>query len=382
MANAMLGSALILIGFACAAIEHDASDPQDVLSSLLLSLQPTAGWQVVANAAGTQRTILQRVQGQPKLSVLPREERAPLSEQRRRLLLAAAASTGASLLPREAYAVSAALQQLEVNSDYVEALEKKSEYIVKASELSFSKLPGKPDYISLDIDLPLSKKVVEILQPWGKVKTSMRFEDGISSDDTSGLQVWNGGIDLCRGGSTGQLRMSPDGKVKPVITKGKRVLELGSGTGIAGIGVALGGANLVMTDGNLDVLGLVKKNLDYNKVSGVDVARLRWGNREDEEKVFSKGPFDIVMAAEVGYDQPWLDEAFGTLSRCMMSAKKAGVADPLAVLQVSLLEEGEDNQELAVQTRKTYLDAAKKFKLKLTKEQEINESFRLVFALA
>mmetsp|Transcript_145919 Transcript_145919/g.269107 ORF Transcript_145919/g.269107 Transcript_145919/m.269107 type:complete len:400 (+) Transcript_145919:27-1226(+) len=399
MALVMIGIALMLTSFACAAIGREGSHPQDVLSSLLLSLQPAAGWQVVANAAGSHPSILKhagnrqtfvpRVQGRPKMTSLSRQDgsqlQAPLREDRRRLLLqAAAAAAATSLLPRRASATSAALQQLEAVSDYAEAMQKNSEYIVKATDMDLSaKLPATPDYIEIDVDVPLTQNQIAILQPWGKVRNSMKFSDGLSSDDESGIQAWDGGLDLCRGASTGQLRMSQDGKVKPVVLKGKRVLELGSGTGVAGIGAAFGGASsVVMTDANEDVCQLAKKNVGYNKVKGTSVARLRWGNIEDEQKVFSKGPFDIVMAAEVGYEPPELEALFGTIVRCMESARKSGVKSPQAILQVSILEEGEDNADLPVQTRKAYVDAAQKVKLKLANQQEINESERLVFVFA
>lgn len=56
---------------------------------------------------------------------------------------------------------------------------------------------------------------------------------------------------------------------------GKRVLELGSGTGIAGIMLGLLGAKVTMTD-QPDVMGLLRENALRNQVEDCIITPLPW----------------------------------------------------------------------------------------------------------
>eukprot|EP01097_Dermamoeba_algensis_P008919 TRINITY_DN6137_c0_g1_i1.p1 TRINITY_DN6137_c0_g1~~TRINITY_DN6137_c0_g1_i1.p1 ORF type:complete len:245 (+),score=60.79 TRINITY_DN6137_c0_g1_i1:36-737(+) len=88
--------------------------------------------------------------------------------------------------------------------------------------------------------------------------------------------------------------------------KGKRCIELGSGTGIVGICLALLGAEVIMTDLGI-MLDVLKTNVQTNLPSypNAQVKELCWG---EDHKAFDP-PFEVVIASEVIY----LEECFQPL---------------------------------------------------------------------
>ena len=90
--------------------------------------------------------------------------------------------------------------------------------------------------------------------------------------------------------------------------KGKRVLELGSGTGLAGIAAAVLGAQVILTDCDVDILNLHECNIEANQnlvaAAGgtLESHELQWGDNSHISSVQSKfGPFDWVIASDVLY---------------------------------------------------------------------------------
>jgi len=81
--------------------------------------------------------------------------------------------------------------------------------------------------------------------------------------------------------------------------KGKRVLELGSGVGLAGLAVAslCAAAEVVLTDGNPTAVQVLQENIARNragfKTQSVRAELLHWGDYTG-----GLGPFDIVIAAD------------------------------------------------------------------------------------
>eukprot|EP00597_Dinobryon_sp_UTEXLB2267_P002312 CAMPEP_0170070872 /NCGR_PEP_ID=MMETSP0019_2-20121128/9002_1 /TAXON_ID=98059 /ORGANISM="Dinobryon sp., Strain UTEXLB2267" /LENGTH=257 /DNA_ID=CAMNT_0010279261 /DNA_START=59 /DNA_END=832 /DNA_ORIENTATION=- len=93
--------------------------------------------------------------------------------------------------------------------------------------------------------------------------------------------------------------------------EGKSVIELGSGVGYSSlVANILGASEVVITDGNEDVLKLADKNiqdnLDVKPPNVIRTARLRW-NTEDESN-FLKTKWDYILASDVTYKKAaWTD---------------------------------------------------------------------------
>lgn len=122
-----------------------------------------------------------------------------------------------------------------------------------------------------------------------EVEIAQREEDGI------GFQVWNAAPVLC------------DYFVKTTAVgadslRQRRVLELGSGTGLVGIVCAHLGYDVTLTD-MASVLPVLRLNADNNSPAGLvgilRVQELHWGT--DVRVSFPRARFDLVIGSDVTY---------------------------------------------------------------------------------
>ena len=87
---------------------------------------------------------------------------------------------------------------------------------------------------------------------------------------------------------------------------GKRVLELGSGTGLLGISCALSGASSVVVTDLPYVLPLIQKNIKSAVVQET-VSAFEWDWSNPRPVFDSHLHFDVIVAADVVYDPEKLD---------------------------------------------------------------------------
>ncbi len=120
--------------------------------------------------------------------------------------------------------------------------------------------------------------------------------------------LWRSGVALARELDREDLR-------------GLRVVELGCGLGVPSIAAALGGAEVIATDGDIDALGLVQRNAEANGVE-LETDAVDWA---DPDELVDRGPFDLVLATDVLYERPGVAMLLDLLPRL---APVAWVADP------------------------------------------------------
>ena len=84
---------------------------------------------------------------------------------------------------------------------------------------------------------------------------------------------------------------------------GKRVLELGSGTGVGGLTAAKGGAALVMlTDGSETAVELLQQNIKANNLEdSAQSYQLSWGYLADTVDLVAHGPWDLIIGSDLLY---------------------------------------------------------------------------------
>jgi predicted nicotinamide N-methyase len=98
--------------------------------------------------------------------------------------------------------------------------------------------------------------------------------------------LWRSGVALAR-----ELEGAP--------LAGKRVVELGCGLALPSLVAARAGATVLATDEDDEALELVGRNARENGLS-VETARVEWGDADD---LVARGPFDLVLAADVLYER-------------------------------------------------------------------------------
>jgi predicted nicotinamide N-methyase len=92
---------------------------------------------------------------------------------------------------------------------------------------------------------------------------------------------------------------------------GRRVLELGAGLGLPSLAAALRGANVLATDWSEDAVELLQENARRNGLT-VQSERFDWS---EPEQLLRQEPWDLVLAADVLYEQRNVDALLGLLPR-------------------------------------------------------------------
>lgn len=94
---------------------------------------------------------------------------------------------------------------------------------------------------------------------------------------------------------------------------GKRVLELGAGTGIAGLAAARQGADVLVTD-LPEMIPLLSSNIRANKLGArAQALPLRWGDAYDVDEALGHGPFDMVIGSDILYAPERFDDLLETI---------------------------------------------------------------------
>ena len=106
---------------------------------------------------------------------------------------------------------------------------------------------------------------------------------------------------------------------------GARVLELGCGLAAPSIVAARAGAGVLATDGATDAVAYAAHSLALNQVAG-DVAHAAWADHGEE--LVERGPFDLVLAADVLYNAENADALVRLLPRLLAPGGEARLADP------------------------------------------------------
>jgi len=120
------------------------------------------------------------------------------------------------------------------------------------------------------------------------------------------------------------IKMKALEKLRNILFCNKGVLELGAGTGVSSLSVAMAGtrdenihvSQITLTDNDPNVLSLCKVNCEVNLQDSIsyEVINLEWGN----ERIASKmNPQDTVIATDVIYDIQAVKLLFQTASHIL-----------------------------------------------------------------
>ena len=102
---------------------------------------------------------------------------------------------------------------------------------------------------------------------------------------------------------------------------GRRVVELGCGLGLPSLAAARAGAKVLATDIDPDALRLLERNAHANDLE-LETAAVDWAK---PESLIERGPFDLVVAADLLYEDTAVDHLRSLMPKL---AKQALLADP------------------------------------------------------
>jgi predicted nicotinamide N-methyase len=104
--------------------------------------------------------------------------------------------------------------------------------------------------------------------------------------------------------------------------RGVEVLELGAGTGVAGLVAAGQGARVVQTDHSFEALALCRRNGLSNGVTGLEQRAGDWSAWSDD------AAYDVVIGADILYELALYRDVLRVLERAVRPGGVAVLTDP------------------------------------------------------
>ena len=124
---------------------------------------------------------------------------------------------------------------------------------------------------------------------------------------------------------------------------GRPTLELGCGLGLPSIAAARAGGRVLATDWSQDAVLATAANAERNHVE-LETLRCSWA---DPEPLIARGPWPLVLASDVLYEQRNVDELLELLPRLVAETGLVLLADPGRVPAERFLREaGEQGWEI------------------------------------
>jgi len=172
------------------------------------------------------------------------------------------------------------------------------------------------------------KNKVQEIGPYRKIE---KDEDGEEEEEVVVVKIVETGIDY---GTFGNIWASSMCLSRYLSTEkgrtrvnGKRVLELGSGTGLGGLSAVIfgGASSVVLTDvpeAMEDLNSNVSLNLRSTKKGSISTMSLTMGDSDNEahEKVRTLKP-DIILCSDIMYNSKMIQLVCKTLRRVVVSSK-------------------------------------------------------------
>lgn len=194
-------------------------------------------------------------------------------------------------------------------AEYIKRLEEAGEEVLEETYELYCELlaatalpPTQPDLLRYPIDEQ---------DNWIEIEETPRL---ISGSGTTGLRTWNAALLLV-------LLVSGDLQAE---LQGKRIVELGAGTGLVSLGIAkkwstIQPKSLTVTDGDSNVVSRLGDTFQRNELErseNIRFVKYIWGETPQPEG-------DIVIGADVVYDPSVIDCLLGTLEQYLHNGASA-----------------------------------------------------------
>ena len=124
-------------------------------------------------------------------------------------------------------------------------------------------------------------------------------------------ELWPSGVALAR-------------RVAARALHGARTLELGCGLALPSMAAMLAGGRALATDWSPGAIELARENAERNGIA-LDVLRCSW---EEPEAILADAPWDLVLGADLLYEQRNADALLALLPRLAGERTEIWIADP------------------------------------------------------
>jgi predicted nicotinamide N-methyase len=128
------------------------------------------------------------------------------------------------------------------------------------------------------------------------------------------------------------IALAHDLSARAELLRGKRVLELGAGTGVPGIVAASLGATVLQIDRSEVAIHLSRLNAQRNEQAGLVARVAEWDAFHSDE------PFDLIIAADVLYVTNMHDRLRAICDAYLAPGGTALFADPFRAQSLPMLE--------------------------------------------
>jgi predicted nicotinamide N-methyase len=127
--------------------------------------------------------------------------------------------------------------------------------------------------------------------------------------------------------------------------RGRRVLELGAGTGLPGIVAATLGGRVTQTDRHETAMAICKRNGAENGAPPIEYRLTDWADWSDSAQ------YDWILGSDILYAEPVHPALRAILEQSLAPAGRALIADPFRSASLQLLEMMEaDGWQIALST--------------------------------
>lgn len=160
--------------------------------------------------------------------------------------------------------------------------------------------------------LPLARGRIEFEHPRSAMDLLLAqdFDDDEQAFPPYWAELWPSGVELARAVSALDLT-------------GQAVLEIGCGLGLPSIAAALSGARVLATDRSEDAVAFTERNAELSGAT-LETAVRPW---TDDHALVAWGPWDVVLGADVLYNERNVAELLAVLPR-VLGAGEALLTDP------------------------------------------------------
>jgi predicted nicotinamide N-methyase len=167
------------------------------------------------------------------------------------------------------------------------------------------------DVVSATLELPHGR--IDFVHPRSPMDLLLAqdFDDDEQAYPPYWAELWPSGVELAYAVAADDL-------------EDRAVLEIGCGLGLPSVAAALSGARVLATDRSEDAVAFTERNAELSGAT-LETAVRPW---TDDHALVAWGPWDLVLGADVLYNDRCVGELLALLPRLLVGDTEMWISDP------------------------------------------------------